>query len=37
MRSPDLKTDFERIATYKPPVRRAAYSDRTVRWIHLAL
>lgn len=32
MRSPDLKTDFKRIATCKPPVRRAAYSDRTA-WL----
>ena len=32
MRSPDLKTDFERISTCKPPVRRAAYSDRTA-WL----
>lgn len=32
MRSPDLKTDFERVSTCKPPVRRAAYSDRTA-WL----
>ena len=36
MRSPDLKTDFERIATCKPPVRRAAYSDRTA-WLMAVL
>ena len=36
MRSPDLKTDFERISTCKPPVRRAAYSDRTA-WLMAVL
>ena len=36
MRSPDLETDFERIATCKPPVRRAAYSDRTA-WLMAVL
>ena len=36
MRSPDLKTDFERISTCKPPVRRAAFSDRTA-WLMAVL
>lgn len=32
MKSPDLKRDFEKISKCRPPLRRAAYSDRTA-WL----